>query len=142
MFYGEFDYKIDDKGRVPIPPKFRAYLKDGLVLAPGAENCITIYTIPAWKKISSTITNSPLARSKMRKLSRALFSTAFSQRIDAQGRIAVPPQLREHAGITEDVIVAGNNNYLEIWDKAAWEAEKADSQEQAWTIIEGMESNS
>ena len=141
MFYGEFDYKIDEKGRVPVPPKFRNYLKDGIVLTPGAEKCITIYTVPEWKKLSTNLTNSPLSRSKMRKLSRALFATAFSTRIDNQGRIAIPAPLRDHAGISEDVIVAGTNTYLEIWDKAAWEEEKSVSQEQAWQIIESMESN-
>ena len=139
MFYGEFDYKIDDKGRVPIPPRFRNALKDGVVLTPGAEKCITAYTIIEWKKLSTTLTNSPLSRSKMRKLSRALFATAFSTRIDNQGRIPVPAPLRDHAGITDEVVIAGANTYLEIWDKVAWEEEKRISQEQAWQIIESLE---
>lgn len=142
MFYGEFDYKIDEKGRLPIPPKFRTALKDGIVLTPGAENCITAYTVTEWKKLSASLTNSALSRSKMRKLSRALFATAFSTRIDNQGRIAIPVPLRDHAQITDDVIVAGANTYLEIWNKALWEDEKADSQEQAWQIIESLENNS
>ena len=142
MFYGEFDYKIDEKGRLPIPPKFRAALKDGVVLTPGAENCITAYTLTEWRKLSTTLTTSPISRSKMRKLSRALFATAFSTRIDGQGRIAIPVPLREHAQIADDVIVAGANTYLEIWNKALWEQEKASSQEQAWQIIESLENNS
>jgi len=142
MFYGEFDYKIDEKGRLPIPPKFRAALKDGVVLTPGAENCITAYTVAEFRKLSTTLTTSPLSRSKMRKLSRALFATAFSTRIDGQGRIAIPVPLREHAQIADDVIVAGANSYLEIWNKALWEQEKASSQEQAWQIIESLENNS
>jgi len=141
MFYGEFDYKVDEKGRVPIPPKFRGLLKDGVVLTSGAENCITVYTVPAWRKLASTLTSSPLSRSKMRKLSRALFATAFSTRIDPQGRVAIPAPLREHAQIAEDVIVAGANTYLEIWNKSLWEEEKANIREQAWQIIESLESN-
>jgi MraZ protein len=139
MFYGEFDYKIDDKGRVPIPPRFRNALKDGVVLTPGAEKCITAYTIVEWKKLSTTLTTSPLSRSKMRKLSRALFATAFSTRIDGQGRIAIPAPLREHAGIVDEVIIAGANTYLEIWNKGFWEEEKEISQQQAWQIIESLE---
>jgi MraZ protein len=142
MFYGEFDYKIDEKGRLPIPPKFRNALKDGVVLTPGAENCITIYTVNEWKKLSTSLTTSPLSRSKMRKLSRALFATAFSTRIDGQGRIAVPAPLREHAQIVDDVTVVGANTYLEIWNKVLWEEEKTDSQQQAWQIIESLENNS
>lgn len=141
MFYGEFDYKIDDKGRVPIPPKFRNALKDGVVLTPGQEKCLTVYTPQEWKKVADQMTSSGLTRSKMRRLSRAIFSTAFSTKIDNQGRIAIPPPLREHAGIAEDAVVAGANTYLEIWDKSQWEEEKQVSQEQAWQIIETLENN-
>ena len=141
MFYGEFDYKIDEKGRLPIPPKFRDSIKEGVVLTAGPEKCIACYTLAEWKKLSATLTNNPLTRSKMRKLSRALFSTAFSTRIDNQGRIAIPAPLRDHAGIIDDVTVAGLNSNFEIWNKASWEEEKADSQEQAWQIIESLENN-
>lgn len=141
MFYGEFDYKIDDKGRVPVPPRFRNALKDGIVLTPGAEKCITAYTVPEWRKLSTTLTNSPLSRSKMRKLSRALFATAFSTKVDGQGRIALPAPLREHAEIVDEVVIAGANTYLEIWNKIHWEEEKEASQEQAWQIIESLENS-
>ncbi len=141
MFYGEFDYKIDDKGRIPVPPKFRNYLKDGVVLTGGAEKCITVYTVPEWQKLSGTLTNSPLSRSKMRKLSRALFATAFSTKVDGQGRVAIPAPLRDHAEIVDEVVIAGDYTYFEIWNKVLWEEEKAISQEQAWQIIESLENN-
>ena len=141
MFYGEFDYKIDEKGRVPIPPKFRNALKDGIVLTPGQEKCITAYTIPEWNKLSASLTGGTLSRSKMRRLSRAIFSTAFNTQIDNQGRIAIPAPLREHAGIEDEVVVTGANTYLEIWNKVLWEEEKEISQEQAWQIIESLENS-
>jgi MraZ protein len=141
VFYGEFDYKIDEKGRVPVPPRFRNELKDGVVLAPGPEKCITAYTLTEWKKLAATLTGGTLTRSKMRRLSRAIFSTAFSTKIDNQGRIAIPAPLREHAEIVDDVVVAGVNNSLEIWNKAHWEEEKEISQEQAWQIIETLEND-
>jgi MraZ protein len=139
MFYGEFDYKLDEKGRVPVPPKFRNFLKDGLVLTVGAEKCITAYTVTEWKKLSASVTSSPLARSKMRRLNRFLFATAFVTKVDGQGRIALPAPLREHAQIAEDVAIVGLNTTLEIWNKAFWEEEKHISQEQAWQIIESLE---
>jgi MraZ protein len=141
MFYGEIDYKIDDKGRVPLPPKFRSALKDGIILTPGPEKCITAYTPSEWKKISDSLTGSPLTRSKMRRLSRAIFSTAFNTKLDNQGRIAIPAPLREHAEIVDEVVVAGANTYLEIWNKVLWEEEKGISQEQAWQIIESLENS-
>jgi MraZ protein len=142
MFFGEFEYKIDQKGRVPIPPKFRKELKDGMILAPGIEKCILAYPVSEWKKIATSLTSGSVTPSKLRKLNRALFATAFSTNIDGQGRIALPAPLREHAEIVDEVIVAGDNTYLELWNKVHWEEEKAVSQEQAWQIIESLERRS
>jgi MraZ protein len=139
MFYGEFDYKVDEKGRIPLPPRFKNYLKDGVVLTPGAEKCITAYTLPEWKKLAATLTDSSLTRSKMRRLNRALFATAFHAIMDGQGRIAIPAPLREHAEIVDEVVIAGANIYLEIWNKILWEQEKSTSQEQIWQIMESLE---
>ena len=139
MFFGEFEYKIDEKGRVPIPPRFRRELKEGVILTPGIERCINVYPLSEWKKLATTLTTSSVTPSKMRKLNRAIFATAFSIRIDGQGRIALPISLRHHAGIEDEVVMAGANNYLELWNKEQWESEKAISQEQAWQIIESLE---
>jgi len=138
MFYGEYNYKIDEKGRVPIPPRFRRELKDGVVLSPGAEKCVNVYTLSEWKKLAEKLTSS-LTPSKLRKLSRAIFATAFNVNIDGQGRIALPIPLREYAEIMDEVVIAGANTYLEIWNQVLWEEEKAISQEQAWQIIESLE---
>ncbi len=139
MFFGEFEYKVDEKGRVPIPPRFRRELKEGVVLTPGTENCITAYPLSEWKKLAATLTTSSVTRSKLRRLNRAIFATAFSLNIDGQGRIALPIPLRQYAGIEDEVVIAGANNYLELWNKEQWEAEKAISQEQTWQIIESLE---
>ena len=140
MFFGEFEYRIDEKGRVPLPPKFRRELREGVViLAPGVEKCITAYPTAEWKKLATTFTSASLSQSKLRRLNRALFAAAFILNIDKQNRIALPVPLREHAGIENDVIVAGANTYFELWDKDQWQSEKAISQEQAWQIIESLE---
>jgi MraZ protein len=141
MFFGEYNYKLDEKGRVPIPPRFRRELKDGVMLAPGAEKCVNIYTLPEWKKLTASFTSGPLTPNKLRRLNRAIFATAFSVSIDGQGRIALPIPLREYAEIIDDVVIAGANNYLEIWNQVLWEEEKAISQEQAWQIIESLENH-
>jgi len=139
MFFGEFEYKIDEKGRVPVPPKFRQELKYGVVLTPGIEKCITAYPLPEWKKLAATLTTGSVTPSKLRRLNRAIFATAFSLNIDGQGRIALPIPLRDYAKIEDEVVIAGANNYLELWNKKQWESEKATSQEQAWQIIESLE---
>jgi MraZ protein len=141
MFFGEFGYRMDEKCRIPLPPRFRNQLKDGLVLIPGVENCITAYTFAEWSKIAGSLNSSSVTRSKLRQLNRALFSSAFHINVDGQGRISLPVQLREYAGIGEEVIVVGANSYLELWNKEAWEQERAISREQAWQIIESLEEN-
>jgi MraZ protein len=141
MFIGEFEYRMDEKGRIPIPPKFRTeeLKKDGMVLCPGMEKCITLYPISEWRKVADSLTSSSLMPSKIRKLNRAIFSTAFNLELDGQGRIVIPPNLRLFAGIIDSVVVAGANFYIELWSKELWDAEKARAQEEAWQIIESME---
>jgi len=139
MFFGEFEYKIDEKGRVPLPPRFRRDLRDGVVLMPGVEKCIWAYPLAEWKKLAATLTTGSFTPSKLRKLNRAIFATAFYLSIDGQGRIALPVPLREYAEIVDEVVIAGANTYLEIWNKVLWDEEKAISQEQAWQIIESLE---
>jgi MraZ protein len=139
MFLGEYEYKIDEKGRVPIPPKFRRELKDGLVLAQGPETCIVAYGVSEWVRMSEGLPAGSLAPSKLRRLGRATFSTAFSLTLDGQGRVALPITLREYARIGDELVVVGINTYFEMWNRELWVAEKAVAQEQAWQIIEGLE---
>ncbi len=139
MFFGEFEYKLDEKGRVPFPPRFRSALKDGVVLTQGAEKCITAYPLAEWKKLAGTLTTGSITRSKLRRLNRAIFATAFSLSLDRQGRITIPLPLQESAEIVDEVVIAGANTYLEVWNKIIWEEEKAISQEEAWQIIESLE---
>jgi MraZ protein len=141
MFTGEFEYRVDEKGRVPIPPKFRTddLKKGGLVLTPGLEKCVTIYPLSEWKKVADSITSGPLAPSKLRKLNRAIFARAFNLELDGQGRIMVPLQLRQYAGIQEQVVITGANSYMELWSKELWDDERNSSQQEAWQIIESLE---
>ena len=123
-----------------MPPKYRRDLEDGLILSQGTEGCINVYPQAEWEKMANSLTSSgTLTASKMRRLKRAIFATAFSANIDGQGRVSLPVTLRKYAGIESDIVVAGVNNYLELWSKEKWESEKSISQEQAWQIIEGLE---
>jgi len=141
MFIGEFEYRMDEKGRVPIPPKFRTeeLKKEGMVLSPGMEKCITAYPLSEWKKLADSLTSGSLVPSKVRKLNRAIFARAFNLDIDGQGRIMIPTQLRQYAGIKDAVVIAGANTYLELWSKEEWEMEKIRCQQEASQIIESLE---
>lgn len=139
MFLGEYEYKIDTKGRVAIPPKFRGEFWEGLVLAKGVDRCIIVYPPPLWKEVSDKFHPLPIARSKERRMSRTIFAPSFNLELDEQGRVVLPPPLRQYAEIKETAIIAGINTYLEIWSKELWEEEQAFMEEQAWQIAEGME---
>src|SRR4030042_4041927 len=110
MFLGRYEYRIDAKGRIPLPPKFRDELRQGLVITQGLEKCITVYPLSAWTKIAERSATSLTARGKERRMNRFIFATAFSMELDAQGRVAIPLPLRQYAEIGEDVVVVGANN--------------------------------
>ncbi|HEY4711241.1 MAG TPA: division/cell wall cluster transcriptional repressor MraZ [Dehalococcoidia bacterium] len=139
MFFGEYPYKVDDKGRVPLPPKFRREIKEVVILAKGmGEKCIAVYPIAEWKRLSDSLATKALTPANLRKLNRAIFSSAFSTSFDGQGRIKLPDLLREYAGIGDTTIVVGANNRVELWSENEWKAEKTSAEEQASQIIEGF----
>jgi MraZ protein len=139
MFLGEYEYKVDNKGRVPLPPKFRQELMGELVLTKGLEKCIVVYPVEEWHKIADTLSAKALPSSKVRTMNRAMFGTAFSLTLDGQGRIALPSALRSRVEIGDSAFVVGANNCVEIWNPAQWKTEKAEAEEQLWQIIESLE---
>ena len=139
MFLGEYEYTIDQKGRVAVPAKFRDAFREGLVLSRGFDRCLIVYPMAEWVKMAEKLASPPSARSKFRRLSRTAFSTAYNLDLDRQGRIVLPLSLREYAGITDSAIIAGIHNYLEIWSREAWAAEKSLMDEQAWHLVEAIE---
>ena len=139
MFLGEYEYKVDNKGRLPLPPKFRQELMGELVLTNGLEKCIVLYPVEEWHKVSDALSAKALPSSKFRTMNRAMFGTAFSLTLDGQGRIALPPTLRNRAEITDRAYVVGANNYIEVWNPNLWQKEKAAAGEQLWQNIESLE---
>jgi MraZ protein len=125
MFVGEYEYKVDNKGRMPLPPKFRKEVDDGLMLTMGADNCITAYTKADWAKLTQGQTqNTFLASEDQRKLDRFIFGNANDIVIDNQGRIALPAALRERCGISDVAVITGVNNRFEIWSPTSWQGQK------------------
>jgi len=139
MFLGEYEYKVDNKGRLPLPPKFRRELVGELMLTKGAEKCIVIYPAAEWHKLADTLAAKIVSPSKVRKLNRAIFGAAFSLSLDGQGRIALPATLRQYAELGDTAFVVGANNCIEVWSPASWNSEKISAEEQVWQIIESLE---
>ena len=125
MFLSEYPYKVDAKGRIPFPPKFKEELKPGLVLTRGSEGCIAVYPKSEWAKITEEMAVLPPSSSKERRRTRFFFGGAFPADLDAQGRVVLPVPLREYARIEHDTVMVGCNNYVEVWNQEAWEAESA-----------------
>jgi len=138
MFIGEYTYKVDEKGRVPLPPKFRQQMKESVILAKGIEKCITVYPIAEWKRMSDSLATKAVTRADLRKLNRAIFGSASSASFDRQGRITLPFSQREYAGIGDTVIVVGANTYVELWSEDDWKPAKTSAEKQASQIIESF----
>ena len=139
MFFGEYTYKVDEKGRVPLPPKFRRQMKEGVILAKGmGEKCIAAYPIAEWKRLSDSLAARAVTPANLRRLNRAIFGSAFGASLDGQGRIILPFSLREYAGIGDTAIVVGANNCVELWCEGEWETEKKSAEDQASEIIENF----
>ncbi|UCH50456.1 MAG: division/cell wall cluster transcriptional repressor MraZ [Chloroflexota bacterium] len=139
MFLGEYEYKVDNKGRLPLPPKLRQELRGELVLTKGLEKCIVVYPVEEWRKIADTLSARALPSSKFRMMNRAMFGTAFSLSLDGQGRIALPSLLRNFSEIGDTAIVVGANNCIEIWNPILWDSAKTEAEEQSWQIRESLE---
>lgn len=114
---GEYLHSVDTKGRMIFPVKLREELGEGFVIFKGLDGCISVYSHDDWEAFENKIASLPIA--KARKLQR-FYSANYPCEPDNQGRILLPQSLREYAGITKDVIVAGIQKRAEIWDAERW----------------------
>jgi MraZ protein len=122
MFLGEFTHTIDDKGRLTIPAKFRGELAAGLVVTRGFDRNLMVFTLSEWEKLAGKINDRPLSDESVRAFRRRVFSGAVDLNPDKQGRIVLPPYLREFAGIEDEAVVAGMFNYVELWSVEGWQS--------------------
>lgn len=138
MFLGRFENKLDDKGRLSMPAKFRARLAEGFVVTRGFEGCLTVFPMPEWQRLADALARFPVTDQKARSLRRVLFAQASDMELDKQGRILLPEYLREAAGLGTDAIVAGMDGYIEIWDKERWQAVENQNEENAADIAQSL----
>ena len=119
MLLGEFEHTIDDKNRLTLPAKFRQALSGGLVITRGMDGCLYCYPQADWERLveSRLAGLDPLSR-EGRLMHRFFFAGASEAEPDKQGRVALPPTLAKDLG--REVVVAGVNDHLEIWNREAW----------------------
>lgn len=123
MFLGEFVHVLDSKGRLTVPAKFRAELDGSFVVTRGIDRCLALFPIPKWEELAERVSELPLTVRQARAFRRLLFANATDVSPDGQGRILIPPRLREYAGIDGEVVVAGLNDHIELWSPEAWNGE-------------------
>ena len=119
MFMGEYSHTIDVKGRLIVPTRFREQLGEAFVIAKGNDGCLAIYTNEDWETFMKKIQALP-ANKDIRTYVRTIVGSALPVETDKQGRILVPGNLREYAGLDKDVVLAGVIDKIEVWDKQRW----------------------
>jgi MraZ protein len=122
MFWGEYAHHLDDKGRLIIPARFRPHLKQGAILTRGLDRNLVIYPHEAWQAVSEHLNQTPITDPTARALRRLLFSGAVELSVDRQGRVFIPPYLRSYASLDGEVLIAGMETFLELWEPSTWRA--------------------
>lgn len=134
VLLGTYTPKIDGKGRVALPAKFRAQLGTGFVMAKGQERCVYVLPMQEFQRITAQIQRTSMSNKSARDYLRVFLSGAVDQEPDKQGRIVVPPMLREYANLGDEIVVIGVGTRAEIWNKTAWNEYLAD-REQGYSDI-------
>ena len=120
MFLGTYEPKLDDKGRVILPARFREDMEGGIVLTRGQEHCIYAFPAQEFEQMTLELRRAPLSSKQARDYVRVLLSGAYKEVPDKQGRITLPPDLRKYAGLDRELTVIGAGSRAEIWNSQAW----------------------
>ena len=120
MFIGEYSYTIDHKKRLSIPSKFRKSLGKKAIITRGLDNCLVVYPISEWQKLTKKLENLPSGKIDARGFSRIILSGAVDVNFDKLGRILIPDYLKKYAGLKKDIVVIGLSNKIEVWDARIW----------------------
>ena len=139
MLLGAHEHTIDDKNRLTLPAKFRQAFADGVVVTRGLDGCLFAYRRSDWDRLveSRLAALDPLSP-EGRRLERFFYSGASETELDKQGRVMLPRELIDHAKLGREVVVAGVNDRLEIWDRTAWHKELAEVEGSAEDVAERL----
>ena len=137
MLIGEYHQNIDAKGRINIPAKFRLDLGESFVVAKGLDNCVYLYPKAAWERFEEELCSVP--PTQRRRLHRFFFSGAEECSADTQGRVVIPPKIREYAGLQKEIVVIGVSDKIEVWGLEQWNRYMEDPAFEAEEIAKVME---
>ena len=142
MFLGTHSPRLDDKGRMILPAKFRDELKEGVVVTRGQERCLYVFPVAEFARLAEQLRQAPVTSKQARDYLRVFLSGASDEAVDGQGRVTIPAALRCYAGLTRVCAVFGAGQRVEIWDATAWDQYLAEQEqvfaEQAEEVIPGL----
>ncbi|RFA30316.1 cell division/cell wall cluster transcriptional repressor MraZ [Alkalilimnicola ehrlichii] len=124
MFRGVSHLNLDAKGRLTFPSRYRerlqAYCEGEMVITVDPDHCLLVYALPDWEVIEAKLAKLPSLKPQNRRLQRLLIGYATECPMDGNGRILLPPPLRDFAGLDKKVVLVGQGNKFELWDEATW----------------------
>ena len=120
MFMGEYHHNIDDKGRLILPAKFREELGDSFIITRGLEDCLFIYSMNEWQKITCKLNNLPFTKKDARSFMRFFLSGATATEFDKQGRINITSPLISYADLKKECVIIGVGDRIEVWSSEKW----------------------
>ena len=138
MFIGEYHHKVDEKGRLAVPTKFRERLSRGAVVTKGLDGCLFLYPIEEWEKLADKISSLPMSQANTRSFARLMLAGAMDVSLDKQGRVILPDYLRQYATIAKEVVISGLYNRLEIWNQDAWDKYKTEMESQSEEVAQSL----
>lgn len=142
MFLGTYTPRLDDKGRLILPAKFREQLEAGVVVTRGQERCLYVFPVAEFERLAEQLRQAPVTSKQARDYLRVFLSGASDEELDKTGRMTIPPMLRQYAGLDRECAVIGAGQRVEIWDLKAWESYLAEQEqvfaEQAEEVVPGL----
>ena len=138
MLIGEYKHTLDPKRRLSLPSKWRKELGRELVITRGLDNCLFVYPLKQWEKITEKVGQLPLGQADTRSFNRFFLSGAVEVEVDSVGRILVPDFLKDFGKLDTKVVLAGIYDRIEVWDETRWEAYKKGIEAQADSLAEKL----
>lgn len=138
MFLSNHSHTIDTKGRIIIPAKMREELGERCIITQGLDSCLAVYSVELFQEKAARLKSLPQNKAAARAIQRHFFGNAAEVEFDRQGRILIPATLRAFANLQKEAVVAGNNDYVEIWNREQWEAYNATVGDSLEGLLEDM----
>lgn len=138
MLIGEYKHTLDDKNRLSFPAKFRAEIGKKVVITPGLDKCLFVFSLKEWKNISERLSQSSILQSDNRSFNRFMFGQATETDVDSNGRILIPDYLTSWAKLKSKAVLIGVESRVEIWNEVAWQEYKEGVEKQADQLAEKL----